>query len=71
MVMAARVDEMFDEDRPLADLLRATDVLGKNATRILTLLKAQKELEGENDALSELHKALAEMIEDMEKQPPP
>jgi hypothetical protein len=68
--LAARVDEMFDEDRSLADLLRALDGLGKNATRIIALLKAQKELGGENDSMSTLHQALAAMIADMKKQHP-
>jgi hypothetical protein len=68
--MAARVDDMFNEDRSLTDWLRALDVLGKNATRILALLKAQKELGGENDSMSTLHQALAEMIADMKKQHP-
>ncbi|HHY88990.1 MAG TPA: hypothetical protein GYA06_08740 [Chloroflexi bacterium] len=63
-VVLRRVMALADEGRPLPELLRIAETLGKAATRLATLLKAERQL-GQGEVTSALDEVLEEMIAEL------
>jgi len=60
-----RANRRLEEIDGLDDLLRLMENLGKAATRLAGLLKAERQLGGHEDLTQSLHHALAEVIREL------
>jgi hypothetical protein len=59
------VENLADEGKPVGELLKMLDILGKSSTRLASLLRAQRELCEENEFGSVFNQALAEVIKEL------
>lgn len=60
-----RVMALADEGRPLAELLHILDSLSKASNRLANLLKAERQLDENQDVAEALNEALAEVIREL------
>lgn len=60
-----RANDRLEEISGLDDLLRLMENLSKAATRLAGLLKAERQLGGQEDLSQSLHHALAEVIREL------
>lgn len=64
-----RIRALADEGRPLPELLRILETLGKSSTRLATLLKTERLLAGDEDFGQALNDALKDVIRDLTGEP--
>jgi len=57
--------ELAYEERPLPERLRIYDALGRQATRLGTLVKTERQLGEGQDLTGTLNQALAEVIDEL------
>lgn len=60
-----RIKALADEGRPLPELLRILETLGKSSTRLATLLKTERLLAGDEDFGQALNEAVKDIIRDL------
>lgn len=62
--LANRISKMLHDELTLDQCLKALDVLGKNSTRINSLMKNLDENSVDKDAIETLHESMNHMIEE-------
>ncbi len=62
-----RVTDMVDDDCQLGELLDVLEKVGRAQTRLVTLLKAQQSLGGEDSLTTYLNRALDELNKELEQ----
>ncbi len=63
-----RVTGMVDDDCQLGELLEVLEKVGRAQTRLVTLLKAQQSLGGEDSLTTYLNRALDELNRELEQE---
>lgn len=64
-----QVTALADEERPLSEMLRILDKLSASCSRLATLLKTERALADDDQAIQAFKHALAEMIDDTYARP--
>lgn len=59
------IEKLANEGKPLGEMLKMLDMLGKSSTRLAGLLRAEKELCGEKEFGSVFNQALSEVIREL------
>lgn len=59
------VETLANEGKPVGELLKLLDILGKSSTRLASLLRAQRELCEEKEFGSVFNQALSEVIKEL------
>ena len=67
--LADRISDLVHDESTLEDLLKALDVLGKNATRINNLIKDLDDKQMDKDAIEAFHQSLAHVIDEIKNKP--
>jgi hypothetical protein len=60
------IENMVDEGKPLGELLRMLDTLGRSSTRLAGLLRAQRELSEDKGFGTVFNQAISEVIQELE-----